>query len=86
MIDMRMKTKLFERQSELLVGKPRRKIVTSAGLQYFHFPTSSARAENRLQSSHNMWKRTNVASDNLFEPIVTIYLNGDYLSRSAERL
>ena len=37
---MRMKTILFERQSKLLVGKPRRKIVTNVGLQYFYFPTS----------------------------------------------
>lgn len=34
MIDMRMKTILFERQSELLVGKPRRKIVTNSSESY----------------------------------------------------
>ena len=54
---MRMKTILFERQSELLVGKPRRKIVTNVGLQYFYFPTSSTRAENRLQNSRNKRKK-----------------------------
>ena len=85
MIDMRMKTILFERQSELLVGKPRRKIVTNVGLQYFYFPTSSTRAENRLQNSRNKRKRTKIASDNLLS-YVTICLNGDCLSRNAERL
>lgn len=84
-IDMRMKTILFERQSKLLVGKPRRKIVTNVGLQYFYFPTSSMRAENRLQNSRNKRKRTKIASDNL-SSYVTICLNGDCLSRNAERL
>ena len=84
MIDMRMKTILFERQSELLVGKPRRKIVTNVGLQYFYFPTSSTRAENRLQNSRNKRKRTKIASDNLLS-YVTICLNGDYLNRKAYR-
>ena len=82
---MRMKTILFERQSKLLVGKPRRKIVTNVGLQYFYFPTSSTRAENRLQNSRNKRKRTKIASDNLLS-YVTICLNGDCLSRNAERL
>ena len=82
MIDMRMKTILFERQSELLVGKPRRKIVTNVGLQYFYFPTSSTRAENRLQNSRNKRKRTKIASDNLLS-YVTICLNGDCLTQNA---
>ena len=85
MIDMRMKTILFERQSKTLVGKHRPKIVIKVCLQYFHFPTSSARAENRLQVSRNKRKRTKIASDNLLS-YVTICLNGDCLSRNAERL
>lgn len=85
MIDMRMKTILFERQPKMLVGKPRRKIVTNVGLQYFYFPTSSTRAENRLQISHDKWKRAKIASDNLSR-YVTLCLNGDCLSRNAERL
>lgn len=85
MIDMRMKTILFERQPKMLVGKPRRKIVTNVGLQYFYFPTSSMRAENRLQVSHDKWKRAKIASDNL-SAMLLVCLNGDYLSRNAERL
>ena len=60
-------------------------IVTNVGLQYFYFPTSSTRAENRLQNSRNKRKRTKIASDNLLS-YVTICLNGDCLSRNAERL
>lgn len=82
---MRMKTILFERQPKMLVGKPRRKIVTNVGLQYFYFPTSSTRAENRLQVSHDKWKRAKIASDNL-SSMLLVCLNGDYLSRNAERL
>lgn len=85
MIDMRMKTILFERQPKMLVGKPRPKIVITVGLQYFYFPTSSTRAENRLQISHDKWKRAKIASDNLFAMLL-VCLNGDYLSRNAERL
>lgn len=64
---MRMKTILFERQSEWLVGKLWQilKIVMNAILQYFYFPTSSTRAENRLQHSRNKRKRTKITSDNL---------------------
>ena len=63
-MNTRMKTILFERQSKTLVGKHRPKIVIKVCLQYFHFPTSSARAENRLQVSRNKRKRTKIASDN----------------------
>lgn len=83
-IDMRMKTILFERQPKMLVGKLRPKIVITVGLQYFHFPTSSERAENRLQISHDKWKRAKIASDNLSR-YVTICLNGDCLNRNANK-
>ena len=82
-MDMRMKTTLFERQSKWLAGKLRRsfdKIVANVGMQYFHFPTSSERAENRLQHSRDKRKRTKTASDNPSR-YVTIWLNGDCLSR-----
>lgn len=82
---MRMKTILFERQPKMLVGKPRPKIVMTVGLQYFYFPTSSTRAENRLQISHDKWKRAKIASDNL-SAMLLVCLNGDYLNRNAERL
>ena len=77
-IDMRMKTTLFERQSETLNGKHRPKIVNTVVLQYFCLPTSGMRAENRLQVSRDKRKRANVASDNL-SCYVAICLNGDYL-------
>ena len=83
-LDMRMKTTLFERQSETLNGKHRPKIVNTVVLQYFCLPTSGMRAENRLQVSRDKRKRANVASDNL-SCYVAICLNGDYLNRNAYR-
>ena len=54
---MRMKTTLFERQSETLNGKHRPKIVNTVVLQYFCLPTSGKRAENRLQVSRDKRKK-----------------------------
>ena len=73
-MNTRMKTILFERQSKTLVGKHRPKIVIKVCLQYFHFPTSSARAENRLQVSRNKRKKDENRIRQFIKPIVTVLL------------